>query len=94
MLDLVIVQQGLRGEEDTAGLTVIRQGHIVLVILIVHFLLYGALLGFQRRRGCGRVDRVCRFRALQRRGFLRLVVLLHQVELREHYHRIIVFGKR
>lgn len=47
VLDLMIVQQGLRGKEDAAEFTVIRQREIFLVILNVYFLLYDVLLGIR-----------------------------------------------
>lgn len=89
VLDLMSVQQSLRGKEDAAEFTVIRQRKIFLVILIVYFLLYDVLFGIHRN--CCLVSRVHRFRAL-RRGLRRFAVLLHQIKFREH--RVIVFRKR
>lgn len=43
VLDLMSVQQGLRGKEDAAKFTMIRQREIFLVILVVYFLLYDIL---------------------------------------------------
>jgi len=45
VLNLMIVQQGLRGEEDTAEFTMIRQRKIILIVRVVHLLLYDVLHG-------------------------------------------------
>lgn len=85
------VQQGLRREENAAGLTMIRQRKIVLVVLVVHLLLYDALHWIQQSRAL--FGGIRRFGALRRGLCRRITILLRQIHLGKHYHRVIVFGK-
>ena len=94
VLDLVIVQQRLRSEKHTAQFTVVSQRQILFLVLVVHFLLDKVALLLDHRQdgrvGAGR-SQVRAFRG--RRRALRVRVLLHQVELRQHRHRVILFGE-